>query len=121
MFFIAIFFALQRYQFNEFIKNETSNEEDKSVFFYYIRPYIPFWSAQSLLFDTIARLKTIPSQREGTFSRYVLEKLGKTWISDDPIDRQWFDNELVFNELKEDLILRLQSKFNSNAKGIITF
>lgn len=49
-------------------------------------------------FDAIAGLDKIPGQRERTYSRYVLEKLGRTWVSNDPMDKQWFDQEIVWQE-----------------------
>lgn len=95
-------------------KNETNN-----VYKYYLRPYITFWSAQNLLFDEIVSLDQIPKQREPKYSRYVLEKLGRTWLSDDPDDTKWFDQKTVFDELKRDLVLRLYSKYIFKSDGKI--
>lgn len=100
-----------------FVKNEPVYEEDENDYNFYIRPYIPFWSVQNLSFDQIAALDKIPSQREGTYPRYVLEKLVRTWISYDPMDKQWFDTKNIFNELKNDLISKLQSKFTYESSG----
>ena len=97
-------------------------EKDEKDYIFYLRPYIPCWSAQNLLFEEIASLDKIPSQRnEKMYPRYVLEKLGRTWISNDPLDKQWFDQENVFQELKEDLASRLQSKHISKSTGKIQF
>lgn len=96
------------------------DKEDKNDYIFYIRPYIPFWSVSSLSFDAVNDLNKIPSQREKTYPRYVLEKLGKTWVSTDPVDKHWFDQKEIFEELKDDLILKLQSKFMSKSSGKIS-
>lgn len=111
----------QRYKFNLFLKPERVDEENGNDYNFYIRPYIPFWSLQSLSFNAIVDLDKVPSQREGMHPRFVLEKLGRTWISIDPVDKQWFDQENIFQELKEDLVLKLQSKFISKSSGKIIY
>lgn len=73
------------------------------------------------MFEEVAILNKIPIQRQAPYSRYVLEKLGRTWISNDPNDKDWFDQENVFEELKEDLILKLQSKYISKSNGKINY
>lgn len=93
--------------------------KDDQNYFYYVRPYLTFWCDLNLTFEKINTLTKVPSQREGEYSRYILEKLGRTWILDDPEDRNWFDEKSVYDELEKDLIMKLQSKFpptNSNRK-----
>lgn len=127
---IFAFYLFQRYQFNQFKTNETINKEEgkregdeeengENGYNFYIRPYIPFWSAQNLLFVEIAVLDKIKGQREGKYPRYVLEKLSRTWISNDPLDKLWFDQENVFEHIKKDLILKLKSKFVYDSSGNI--
>lgn len=111
----------QRYQFNEFVQNELAVDGNDNDFNFYIRPYIPFWSAESLMFEEIASFGKIPTQRTGPYSRYVLEKLCRTWLSNDPHDKQWFDQEAIFKELKEDVVLKLQSKYQFSHNGKIKY
>lgn len=106
---ITIFF-FQRYNPNFFEKNNIILKDEQD-YLYYVRPYITFWCDQNLTFEKINGLSKVPSQREGEYSRYILEKLGRTWILDDPEDKNWFDEKTVYEELEKDLIMKLQSKF----------
>lgn len=65
---------------------------------------------QDLDFATINQLTKIPKQREGIYPRYVLEKLGRTWVEDGGDDKNWFDKAIIFQELHKDLVARLESK-----------
>lgn len=104
-------FLKQRYKENSFIKNDKDEDEDGVVYLYYIRPFIPFRCVQSLCFETINHIESVPKQREGTYPRYVLEKLARTWISDDPVDKDWFDDKRIYDELQQDIVAMLESKF----------
>lgn len=84
---------------------------------YYGRPFIPFFSVQDLEFATINELNKIPKQREGIYPRYVLEKLGRTWIEDEGKDKNWFDKATIFDELQKDLVARLDSKCFVDSTG----
>lgn len=107
--------SFQRYKINEFVQNDVC-ENGSHDYIYYIKPYVPFWASQKLSFEIINDLEKIPNQREGIYPRNVLQKLAKTWISDDPIDRSWFDNEDIFNAVKDSLVERLASKYSFLSK-----
>lgn len=98
---------IQRYKVNKYVKNEQEEASDGD-FFHYVRPYIPFFSVQELTFSRINELSKVPPQTEPTCPRYVLNKLERTWIDEE--DKNWFDREDVFNELKNDLVEKIQSK-----------
>lgn len=102
----------ERYKVNKFIKNkvEEQNDLDKKNYNYYIQPFIPFWRLQKLNFETINDYDEIPKINEKTCGRYVLHDLVRTWVSENPNDKCWFDREDIYNLLKDDLILRIQSK-----------
>lgn len=109
-------FATQRYKPNEFIQHD-EKDESGADFIYYVRPFIPFWSVQNLSFETINSLTSIPKQREGEYPRYVLEKLGRTWITSNPDGKDWFDQNEIFTALKNDLIMKLESKYSLTANS----
>lgn len=100
----------QRYQVNEFKKNEDENEKGEPTDAYYVRPFIPFWSLQSLRFEDVNNYNGIPPQRDKTYPRYVMEKLVKTWLKR---DKQWFDQKEVFEILEDDIANMLESRFPS--------
>lgn len=101
----------ERYKVNQFKKGTIEAEKDSETkkFNYYIRPFIPFWRVQQLNFDQINSFNDIPKVNENTCPRYVLHDLVKTWISENPGDI-WFDRKDIFDLLRHDLILRIQSK-----------
>lgn len=112
-------FIFQRFKSNSFVRNAEVREADTGSYSFYIRPFITFWSLQSLSFDVINNLKTVPKQREDNYPRYVLEKLARTWHLESPKDSDWFDKKNIYDELKKDLIAKLESKFlsiDSNGK-----
>lgn len=102
------FLHLKRYQVNLYEENcgIHDEEEDESAYTYFIRPYIPFWSLQSLRFEDVNSYNEIPAQREGKYPRYVMEKLVRTWLRK---DKTWFDQKEIFDILEEDIIAMLDS------------
>lgn len=106
----------ERFKSNKFIKNTIEEEKvsDEQTYNYYIRPFIPFWQMQQLKFETINAFDEIPNINEKSCPRYVLHDLVRTWISENPDDKSWFDREDIYSLLKDDLILRLQSKLPTN-------
>lgn len=105
----------ERYHPNRFIQNTDSEQQGKS-YRYFVRPFVPFWSAQKLTFEQINNEKEIPGSRTGPCSkRYVFQHLGKTWLSDDP----WFDKKEIFELVEEDLILKLDSVSYGYKKELI--
>lgn len=105
------FLHLKRYQVNLFEEND--EEEDESAYTYFIRPFIPFWSMQSLRFEDVNSYNEIPAQREGKYPRYIMEKLVRTWLRK---DKAWFDQKRIFDVLKEDIIAMLDSITPPNKK-----
>lgn len=75
----------------------------------HIRPFIPFGSNNELTFEDINSLSEVKKQREGKFGRFIMEKLSRTWLLNDPMDCSWFDNSEVYGYLKNQLIDRLSS------------
>lgn len=74
----------------------------------------------------INELETVPPQREldKRYSMYVRQRLCTTWLNDERSDKSWFDKKVIFEELKEDLTDRLQSrniKRNSDGKFICSY
>lgn len=102
----------ERFKSNEFIKNTIEEEKvsDEQTYNYYIRPFIPFWQMQQLKFETINAFDEIPNINEKSCPRYVLHDLVRTWISEDPDDKSWFDRADIYDFIKDDLILRIHSK-----------
>lgn len=102
----------ERYKSNKFTKNTGDEQKvaDEKTYLYYIRPFIPFWRVQQLNFETVNAIDEIPKVNENTCPRYVLHDLARTWIE----DKSWFDRQDVYNLLKDDLILRIQSKLPTN-------
>lgn len=94
---------------NKFVQNEEKTEKDKK-YNYYIKPCVNFWSDQTLTFELINQIDDIPKQRDPRSGRYVLQKLLTTWNKEPPNDKDWFDLELVFNSIKDELISRLGSE-----------
>lgn len=76
---------------------------------YYIRPYLPSCTEASLTFKEINGLKNVQPQREKKHKRFLMEKLSETWLLTEPMDR-WFDNQEIYDALKEALIARLMSE-----------
>lgn len=101
---------LQRYQVNDFEVNQDANEKNEPTDTYYIRPFIPFWSLQSLRFEDVNSCNEIPTQRDKTYPRYVMEKLVKTWLKR---DKEWFDKKEIFEILEEDIADMLDSRFTA--------
>lgn len=99
------FLHIKRYQVNLFEENGV-NHDEKEDDIYFIRPFIPFWSLQSLRFEDVNSYNEIPAQREGTYPRYVMEKLVRTWLKK---DKTWFDQKEIFDILEEDIIAMLDS------------
>lgn len=95
---------------NDFKKNEDDSEKGEPTDTYFIRPFIPFWSVQSLRFEDINNYNKVPFQRDSMYPRYVMEKLVKTWLKR---DKEWFDQKEVFETLKEDIADMLDSRFPS--------
>lgn len=112
------FISTQRYKSNEYIQNNApSSTNANSHYLYYVRPFIPFFSVQNLDFTNINELTEIPKQRENKYPRYVLEKLGRTWIGEKGDDTNWFDKATIFEELHKDLVARLASKCVVDSSG----
>lgn len=101
------FICQQRYQVNQFNEGDRDYGEDDSGYTYYVRPFVPFWSLQSLQFEDINKHDKVPAQRDKTYPRYLMEKLVKTWLRR---DKQWFDQKEIFEILKEDIAAMLDSK-----------
>lgn len=80
---------------------------------YYIRPFIPFWSLQSLRFEDVNKYNKMQPQRDKKYPRYVMEKLTRTWIKK---DKEWFDQKEVYEALKEDIVDMIDSKFPATKK-----
>lgn len=95
---------------NQFVKNNEDIEECDSVYAYYVRPFIPFWSLQSLRFEDVNSYNEVPSQKNTKYPRYLLEKLVKTWLKK---DNTWFDHKEVFDILEDDIADMIDSKFPS--------
>lgn len=100
----------QRYQVNYFEENEDDNEENEPTDSYYVRPFIPFWSLQSLRFEDVNNCNKIPTQRDKIYPRYVMEKLVRTWLNR---DKEWFDKKEIFQILEKDIAAMLESRFTS--------
>lgn len=101
------FLHFKRYQVNLFEENgENYDEEEDESYTYFIRPFIPFWSLQSLRFEDVNSYNTIPAQRDAKYPRYVMEKLVRTWLKK---DKTWFDQKEIFDILEEDIIAMLDS------------
>lgn len=101
----------ERYKVNNFIKNTIEEQDDPDKKYnFYIRPFIPFWRVQQLNFETVNAFDEIPKINEKIYPRNVLHDLVKTWIAKNPEDKCWFDREDVYDLLKDDLILRIQSQ-----------
>lgn len=102
----------ERYKMNKFIKNIVKEEEkDPDVKYnYYIRPFIPFWRVQQLDFETVNECHEIPGKNESKYPRHVLHDLVQTWTTENPQDKRWFDRKDIFELLKDDLALRIQSQ-----------
>lgn len=113
----------ERYKDNKFIQNpkEEQNKPNDTKFNFYIRPFIPFWRVQQLNFEIINAFDEIPKINEKTYPRYVLHDLVQTWIAKDPVDKCWFDREDIYNSLKDDLILRIQSQLPTKTLRKIIF
>lgn len=100
----------QRYQVNDFEENEDDNEKNEPTDSYYVRPFIPFWSLQSLRFEDVNNCNEIPTQRDKMYPRYVMQKLVRTWLN---TDKEWFDKKGIFQILEEDIAAMLDSRFTS--------
>lgn len=102
----------ERYKSNNFKQNEDKDSDEGNTgvknYIYYIRPFVPFWRIQNLSFEHVISLGKIPLMNEGTYPRYVLHDLVKTWVGNNPDDK-WFDREDVWDWLKDDVISRIQS------------
>lgn len=106
---ILQFIHSKRYKVNRFRINEEDHEASDSAT-YYVRPFIPFWSLQSLQFEDVNSYNEVPSQKNTKYPRYLMEKLVKTWLKK---DTKWFDQQEVFEILKDDIVAMLDSKFPS--------
>lgn len=83
-----------------------------------------------MTFEEINKENGIPKSRNyGPYKkRYIFKHVLKTWLSEDPQDRQWFDNAEVYKLLKDSLISKLESlsfgyisKININVPTIPEF
>lgn len=100
----------ERYKSNTYTQNVIKEQETPDTKYnYYIRPFIPCWRIQQLTFETINSFNEIPNINEHTYPRYVLRDLVQTWIGENPRDK-WFDSEIIYEALKDDLILRIKSQ-----------
>lgn len=108
---------VERYKSNTFVQNEIEEETDEPgvIYNYYVRPFVPFWRVQQLDFETINSLFEIPKINESTYGypRYVLHDLVQTWIGKSPEKDRWFDKEIIYNLMKDDLIQRIKSQLTS--------
>lgn len=100
----------ERYKASKFTQNKIKEEKDEKKYNFYIRPYVPFWRVQQLNFETINAFDEIPHFNDSKCPRYVLRDLVQTWIAKDPQDKCWFDRADIYDLIKDDLILRIQSK-----------
>lgn len=102
---------LQRYKPNTYVQNEATIAND-GIYFYYVRPFVPFWCYQSMKFEEINNSQCIPPKRghEIYKKRGVFHNVVKTWKSNYPSDKNWFDRPDVFSLVKKYLIARLNSE-----------
>lgn len=108
----------ERYNPNRFEQN-TKPAKEGEVFRYFVRPYMPFWSAQKLTFEHVNKQSEIPSSRTVIpnicSKRYVFQHLVKTWLNDEP----WFDKKEIYELIKEDLILKIDSVSRGYKKQVV--
>lgn len=104
-------------QWNHYIQNENiSSESESSSYNYYIRPFIPFFTDESLTFEEVNECDQIELQRDTKYTRFLLEKLTRTWLSKYPMDKMWFDQQDVYKYLKTPLVNRILCKDSGDNK-----
>lgn len=99
----------ERYNPNRFVLTENIDPElHGKSYRYFVRPYVPFWSAQKLQFEQVNNESEVQSSRTTMTScskRYVFHHLVKKWLNEEP----WFDKKDIYELVEEDLILNLDS------------
>lgn len=105
------------YQPNKFVKNDEKDGDDKKKYIVYIGPFLISCFCEKMTFNEINQLEKIPDRSEkgsNNYPRFAMNYFAKTWIRDDPKDKNWFDERDTFEKLKGDLIERLQSQYLPN-------